>query len=148
LERLRARLAADRRFGPGGVERSPGGSAAVLTAPVRGDSAGDRAIAAVKNLRSDVIPAVFAGTDAKVYVGGDTAETIDYVNSVRDPAPIVFLFVLGPTLVVLTVVFRSIVIAATAVLLNLLSVGAAYGLLVLVFQHGFASSFLGFTKAD
>src|SRR5206468_2033892 len=54
----------------------------------------------------------------------------------------------GLTLIVLTVVFRSVVIAAKAVLLNLLSVGAAYGLLVLVFQHGFASGLFGFTRAD
>ena len=57
-------------------------------------------------------------------------------------------FVLGLTLILLTVVFRSIVIAATAVVLNLLSVGAAYGLLVLVFQKGYGSDLLGFQQSD
>jgi uncharacterized membrane protein YdfJ with MMPL/SSD domain len=56
--------------------------------------------------------------------------------------------VLGLTLVLLTVVFRSLVVAATAVVLNLLSVGAAYGILVLVFQHGVGAGLLGFTQAD
>jgi len=60
------------------------------------------------------------------------------------PAPWVIAFVLGLTLIFLTVVFRSVVVAGTAVVLNLLSVGAAYGLLVLVFQHGVGSGLFGF----
>jgi len=62
--------------------------------------------------------------------------------------PIVFAFVLGLSFLLLTVVFRSIVVAATAIVLNLLSVGAAYGLIVLVFQHGVASGLLGFQQID
>ncbi len=148
LSRLRARLAADPRFGPGDIRLSPDGSVAFLSVPVRGDSASSEAVAAVRELRSDIVPEAFSGTDAKVYVGGDTAENIDYVNSVTDPAPIVLLFVLGLTFVLLTMVFRSIAIAAKAILLNLLSVGAAYGLLVLVFQHGIGSGLLGFKQVD
>jgi RND superfamily putative drug exporter len=148
LEKLRDRLAADPRFGPGEIRRSPDGNVAVLRVPVRGDSAGTEAVAAVRELRSEAIPDVFAGTGAKVYVGGDTAENIDYFDSVSDPAPIVFAFVLGLTLVLLTIVFRSVVVAATALVLNLLSVGAAYGLLVLVFQHGVGAGLFGFTQAD
>jgi RND superfamily putative drug exporter len=64
------------------------------------------------------------------------------------PAPWVIAFVLGLTLIFLTVVFRSLVVAGTAVVLNLLSVGGAYGLLVLVFQHGFASGLFGFHHVD
>jgi putative drug exporter of the RND superfamily len=148
LTRLKARLAADPRFGPGQATRSTNGDAALLTVPVRGDSAGESARAAVKDLRSTIIPAAFAGTDGTVYVGGDTADNIDYIDSVTNPAPYVFAFVLGLTLILLTIVFRSIVIAATAVALNLLSVGAAYGLLVLVFQHEVGAGLLGFTQAD
>src|SRR5262249_39196912 len=147
LNRLRRQLATDPRFGPGTISHSTVGDKAVLTVPVRGDSAGDAATAAVRDLRSTLIPHAFAGTEADVLVGGDTAESIDYVNSVSNPAPYVFVFVLGLTFVLLTVVFRSVVIAGTAVLLNLLSVAAAYGLLVLVFVHGFASDLLGFQKA-
>ncbi|CAN5180689.1 hypothetical protein BH20ACT13_BH20ACT13_08790 [soil metagenome] len=65
-----------------------------------------------------------------------------------DPAPLVIAFVLVLTFLLLTVVFRSVVIAGTAVALNLLSVGAAYGLLVLVFQYGVGAELLGFQETD
>ena len=116
--------------------------------PVQGDAVGAEAIAAVRELRSETVPALFAGTGAEVLVGGTTSENIDYQSSVSDPAPLVFAFVLGFTLLLLTVVFRSVVVAGTAVLLNLLSVAAAYGLLVLVFQHGVGAGLLGFQQAD
>ena len=147
--RLRSELASDREFvGRGTVLRSANGQIKLLQVPVRGDSQGPDAIAAVRELRGDVIPREFGGTAALVLVGGDTAETVDYLDSVSDPTPYVFVLVLGLTFVLLTVVFRSVVIAGTAVLLNLLSVGAAYGLLVLVFQHGIGAGLLGFSQAD
>jgi RND superfamily putative drug exporter len=148
LARLRDRLAASPHFGRGQIFVSPNGRVAVLSVPVHGDSAGSEAVAAVRNLRSDLIPQTFAGTDAEVLVGGDTAENIDYFDSVVKPAPIVLLLVLGLTFVLLTIVFRSVVIAAKGIFLNLLSVGAAYGLLVLVFEHGVASGLLGFQHVD
>jgi len=148
LERLRDRLASDPRFGKGEVRRSPDGTVGVLDVPIKGDSAGTEAVAAVRELRSETIPEAFGSKRATVYVGGDTAENIDYFNSVSDPAPIVLAFVLGLTLVLLTVVFRSVIVAATALLLNLLSVGAAYGLLVLVFIHGYGADLFGFTQSD
>jgi RND superfamily putative drug exporter len=148
LRTLRGRLRTDSRFGPGRIVRSASGEQALLTVPVGGDPAGDEARAAIADLRSRVIPAAFAGTGATVYVGGTAAENVDYVHFLSAPAPYVVLLVLGLTLVLLTIVFRSIVIAATAVLLNLLSVGAAYGLLVLVFQHGVGAGLFGFTQYD
>jgi RND superfamily putative drug exporter len=102
----------------------------------------------VRDLRSHLIPRTFAQTDAEVLVGGTTSENIDYFDSVIGPAPWVIALVLGLTLVFLTIVFRSLVVAATSVLLNLLSVGAAYGLLVLVFQDGFAAGVFGFDQVD
>jgi RND superfamily putative drug exporter len=148
LAKLRARLAADPRFGSGEIRPSPDGQVAVLQVPIRGDSAGTEAVAAVRDLRSETIPELFGGTEATVYVGGGTAENIDYFDSVSAPAPIVLAFVLGLTLVLLTIVFRSVVVAATALVLNLLSVGAAYGLLVLVFIHGYGADLFGFTQSD
>ena len=142
------RLAADPRFGPGTIERSPDGRVALLSVPVRGDPSGDDAVAAVRDLRSTIVPAAFANTDAEVLVGGTTSENIDYFDSVIGPAPWVIALVLGLTLVFLTVVFRSLVVAGTAVVLNLLSVGAAYGLLVLVFQHGVGAGLFGFDQVD
>jgi putative drug exporter of the RND superfamily len=148
LEALRTRLAADRRFGEGDIRHSADGTVAVLSVPVQGDASGESAVAAVKKLRSDVIPAAFAGTGAEALVGGTTSENIDYFSSVIDPAPYVIALVLLLTFVLLTVVFRSVVVGATAVLLNLLSVGAAYGLLVIVFQYGIGAELLGFQQAD
>jgi RND superfamily putative drug exporter len=148
LVRLRATLASDAGFGPGQIERSPDGGVAILSVPVRGDPSGDAAVSAVRHLRSTTVPAAFEGMDAQVLVGGTTSENIDYFDSVIGPAPWVIAFVLGLTLVFLTVVFRSLVVAGTAVVLNLLSVSAAYGLLVLVFQHGFGSGLLGFHHVD
>jgi uncharacterized membrane protein YdfJ with MMPL/SSD domain len=148
VERLRSTLAGDDRFERGVLRRSADGDVALLSFPVKGDPSGDDAVAAVRELRSDVIPEHFAGTSAEVLVGGTTSEQIDYFDSVVDPTPVVLAFVLGLTFVLLTVVFRSIVVAGTAVALNLLSVGAAYGLLVLVFQHGVGADLLGFQQAD
>src|SRR5262249_55208449 len=124
------------------------GPDSTLSVPVRGDPSGDAAVAAVRHLRSSTVPAAFANTDAQVLVGGTTSENIDYFDSVIGPAPWVIAFVLGLTLVFLTVVFRSLVVAATAVVLNLLSVGSAYRMLVLVFQHGVAAGLFGFDQVD
>jgi putative drug exporter of the RND superfamily len=147
LAELRDGLAPDPRFGPGEIRVGSSG-VADLVVPVRGDPAGDQAIAAVRDLRQRVVPAAFSGTDADPLVGGSTAETVDYVDNVTNPAPFVFAFVLGLSFVLLTVAFRSLAIALTAIVLNLLSVGAAYGLLVLVFQHGFLAGFFGFQTVD
>jgi putative drug exporter of the RND superfamily len=148
LARLRTTLAADPRFGPGQIEQAANRNIAILSVPIQGDPSSDGAVSAVRHLRSTTVPAAFANTDAQVLVGGTSSENIDYFDSVIGPAPWVIAFVLGLTLVFLTVVFRSVVVAGTAVVLNLLSVGAAYGLLVLVFQHGFASGLLGFNHVD
>jgi RND superfamily putative drug exporter len=148
LDGLRATLAAEPAFGEGEIERSADGQVAVLAVPVRGDPTSTEAIAAVRELREDVVPGAFEGTGAEALVGGTSSENLDYFDSVIDPAPWVIAFVLLLTFVLLTVVFRSVVVAATAVALNLLSVGAAYGLLVLVFQEGVGADLLGFQTTD
>jgi len=147
LDQLRGQLAGDPRFGPGEIRVGTDG-VADLVVPVRGDPAGDQAIAAVRDLRDQIVPSAFEQTDADPLVGGTTSETIDYLDNVTNPAPLVFAFVLGLSLVLLTVAFRSIAIALMAIALNLLSVGAAYGLLVLVFQHGVGASMFGFQTVD
>jgi RND superfamily putative drug exporter len=147
LQQLRDQLGTDARFGPGEIRVGRNG-VADLVVPVRGDPAGDNAIASVRDLRGQIVPAEFEGTDADPLVGGSTSETVDYLDNVTNPAPLVFAFVLGLSFVLLTIAFRSIAVAITAIVLNLLSVGAAYGLLVLVFQHGFAAGVLGFQTVD
>ncbi len=146
LEQLRDRLASDPRFGEGEVRQAKGTS--VLEAPVRGDEVSDQAVAAVRDLRNRIVPQVFGAEGVAVYVGGTTSENIDYFDAVTDPAPYVFAFVLGLTFILLTVAFRSLAVPLTAIVLNLLSVGAAYGLLVLVFQEGVGNELFGFTQVD
>jgi RND superfamily putative drug exporter len=147
LARLRAALARDPRFGRATIRCGRSGICD-LEVQVRGDPAGDEAVAAVRDLRDRLVPQTFAGTDADPLVGGTTSENIDYFDNVTKPAPYVFAFVLGLTLVLLTIAFRSVAIALAALVLNLLSVGAAYGLLVLVFQHGVGADLLGFRQVD
>jgi RND superfamily putative drug exporter len=137
LRRLQLAYAGDARFGGRGelVEHD---DTAVLRLPLRGDEVGDDAVAAVRELREETT----------ALVGGATAEQVDYFSAVTDPAPLVFAFVLGLTFVLLTVAFRSVAIAGMAIFLNLLSVGAAYGLLVLVFQEGVGNELFGFQQVD
>ena len=144
LGALRSELKSDPRFGPGRIRASSGRQIYVLTVPLRGDPAGTAAVGAVRDLRRHLIPSVFADSGANVYVGGQTAEDVDYFNAVTNPTPYVLLFVLGLSFVLLTIAFRSIVVALVSVLLNLLSVAAAYGLLTLVFLDGHGASLFGF----
>jgi len=90
----------------------------------------------VKHLRNDLIPAAFEDGQARALVTGATAVNIDFKDNIIFRTPFVFAFVLGLAFLILLVMFRSIVIPIKAILLNLLSVGAAYGVLVLVFQEG------------
>jgi RND superfamily putative drug exporter len=148
LDDLRAQLGADPRFGRSELELSSDGEVAVLSVAVSGDPTTSPVIAAVRELRAELVPAALEGTEATALVGGTSSENIDYFDSVIDPAPWVIGFVLLLTFLLLTVVFRSVVVAGTAVALNLLSVGAAYGLLVLVFQEGIGADLLGFPQTD
>jgi uncharacterized membrane protein YdfJ with MMPL/SSD domain len=145
---LESELADRPIFGSPTQEASPGHDLLVLTVPVAGDPLSDEAVAAVRDLRSDLIPTVFNGSGIPVYVGGSTAEEIDYFDVMDRWLPIVFVFVLGLSFILLTVAFRSVVVPATAIAMNLLSVGAAYGLLVLVFVKGVGNELFGFQQVD
>ncbi|MBN9493066.1 MMPL family transporter, partial [bacterium] len=120
----------------------------LLTTIINGDGTGAEAKDAVRDLRSTYVPNAFKGVDANVYVGGQTAGTVDYIDTMSGYLPILMAFVLGLSFLLLTMVFRSIVIPLQAILLNLLSVGAAYGLLVLVFQEWLGSDLFGFRQSD
>jgi putative drug exporter of the RND superfamily len=148
IQRLEAALAQRPIFGSTNEDVSPGQDLVVITVPTAGDPLSEEGIGAVRNLRSDLIPAAFAGSNVPVYVGGTTAEEIDYFDVMDKWLPIVFVFVLGLSFILLTIAFRSIVVPATAIALNLLSVGAAYGLLVLVFVKGVGNELFGFEQVD
>jgi uncharacterized membrane protein YdfJ with MMPL/SSD domain len=146
IVKLRSELAADPAFGRSDLRIAHGGGLAAIGVEVAGDKTGPQALAAVRSLRSTLIPQAFANADVRVLVGGDTADNVDFIDAMSAWLPIVFVFVLGLSFVILTIVFRSIVIAAVSIALNLLSVGAAYGLVMLVFRHGVGSGLLGFQR--
>jgi uncharacterized membrane protein YdfJ with MMPL/SSD domain len=145
---LEAALSERQIFGPPEEEVSESGELTSLTVPVAGDSVSPEAVQAVRDLRSDVIPRALGGGPAQAYVTGDTAEEIDYFDVMDKWRLPVFAFVLGLSFILLTIAFRSIVLPAKAIVLNLLSVGAAYGLLVLVFVKGFGNEIFGFQQVD
>ena len=148
IEQLRVELASDPAFRSPEVTVAPDGELAVVEALVAGDSRDEAAVQAVERLREEVVPEALSGADVTTYVTGETAEIVDYNELMANWLPIVFLFVLGFSFILLTVAFRSIVVPATAILLNLLSVGAAYGLIVLVFQKGVGNGIFGFDQVD
>ena len=99
------------------------------------DSQSQAAVDAVTRLRDQYVPQAF-GQDSGVLVGGDTASTKDFFDISDQYTPIIIGLVLLLSFILLTVVFRSIVVPAKAIVMNLLSVGAAYGLITLIFQQG------------
>ncbi len=136
---------------------SQDGSVALIEIPLAGaatDSQGETAVATIARLRETYVPDAFAGTSATVLVGGETAFVKDFFDISDTYTPLIILVVLGLSFLLLTVVFRSIVVPIKAIIMNLLSVGAAYGLIVLVFQKGgpafgeSIASLFGFQQVD
>ncbi len=128
---------------------NPAGDLALLRVIVPGEPSSQAAVDVVTAIREQHVPAAFGdGVPATVHVGGVSGETADVFAIVERYTPLVFAFVLGFSFIVLLLVFRSIVIPIKAVIMNLLSVGAAYGILVLVFQKGVATDLLGFQHAE
>lgn len=150
IEKLDALLAADGRFSPlQDLRINDARDAGVVSTIIDAESNTAAARAIIGTLRRDYIPEAFAGVPGvDVLVGGMAAETTDYVDTMNQYLPIVIAFVLALSFVLLTMVFRSLVIPVKAIIMNLLSVGAAYGLLVLVFQEGIGASLFGFRQTD
>ena len=148
IQRLTALMAQDEAFSPPRpLKVNDARDLALLEVPVAGDTALDPSLDAVKRLRKQHVPEAFAGVPAEVNVTGETAFFIDFFELAADSARIVFPFVLGISFLLLILVFRSIVVPIKAIIMNLLSVGAAYGILVLVFQKGWLTGQLGFTES-
>ena len=149
IEELQAELGRREMFGPATTETSPDGEL-VLRHRSRWRATPSRArpSAAVRELRADLPGDRSAARAPRRSVGGATAEDVDYYDVMDSWLPIVFVFVLGLSFILLTIAFRSIVVPATAIAMNLLSVGAAYGLLVLVFQKGVGNELFGFQQVD
>ncbi|HEV8649648.1 MAG TPA: MMPL family transporter [Actinomycetes bacterium] len=148
IAKLQAALKTDRAYGPSSVQTNQQGDLALVSVPVNGDPSGETATAAVRHLRTVTVPAAFDGVDARVLVGGETAGGIDFFDLTHWYTPFAIALVLALSFLLLLVVFRSVVLPLLGVALNLLSAGAAYGLLVLVFQHGTGVGLFGFERVD
>ena len=111
------------------------GNSVMVAAIPTGNPFGNTTFDAVRRLRSEVIPSIFESTQAEVLVGGMPAIFTDFLAQTDTYQPIVLAFVLGLSFLLLMIVFRSIIVPLKAVIMNLLSVGAAYGAIVLVFQE-------------
>ena len=150
----RAALATGQMHRPITVDVSASHQAARVWIPISGNGTDSVSISALERLSTSIIPATIArvpgttvrttGTTAMSKDFTDTMKSLDFTDTMKSHAPIVFLFVIGLAFLLLLVTFRSIVIPIKAIILNLLSVGAAYGVLVLIFQQGHLQSLLGF----
>jgi RND superfamily putative drug exporter len=140
-------VATGEMFRPILVTRSPDNTVADIQIPLAGNGDDAASLAALHTLRSQVLPQTLGKTPTVEYaVAGLTAGTHDFNELMKQRMAFVIGFVLVLAFVLLLATFRSVVIPLTAICLNLLSVGAAYGLLVLIFQHDWAQGVLQFTS--
>jgi RND superfamily putative drug exporter len=129
--------------GPPRTNPSASGEAVLISYLLPGTRNDESNRDVVRRVRQEVVPAVFGSLPGvQALVTGNVALTLDVVNHFRDALPRVFAFVLGLSFLLLLVAFRSLVIPVKAILLNLLSTAAAYGVLVLVFQEGLFANVL------
>jgi uncharacterized membrane protein YdfJ with MMPL/SSD domain len=139
-----AAIATGRMYEPIDVSVNPARDLAVVSIPMRSEDS-QAGLTSLAALRDDVVPATIERVPgATANVSGDAAGSKDFNDTMKSHLPIVFGFVLTMAFLLLLVTFRSVVIPLKAIALNLLSVGAAYGVLTLVFQHGWGQSLLGF----
>jgi len=148
IKRLESSIASDPFFMAADLQTHQDADLSVLYTKLTSDPLSKDATDAVRRLRTDYIPLAFDGEPVRVLVGGETATMVDFDKTTNEYTPIVFTFVLGLSFILLTVAFRSIVVPIMSIIMNLLSVGAAYGLLVLVFQKGFGAELLGFQRTE
>jgi RND superfamily putative drug exporter len=140
--RVRAAVAADRGVASVGEQDAAGRVTTLVAYPSTAPQ--DAATAAtVRRLRADVLPRALRGTRARAHVGGETAIGVDMGDRLAHRLPAVLIAVVALAFLLLTVVFRSVVVPLKAAVLNLLSVGAAYGVIVAVFQWGWGAGLIG-----
>jgi RND superfamily putative drug exporter len=141
----RRALASGQMNGPIDVAVDAAHGVAKVEIPLHGDGSEGRSFAALSTLRDRLIPATVGRVPGvTTAITGETAGTAEFNRVTKQHWPLVFAFVLGLAFLLLLITFRSLVIPATAIALNLLSVGAAYGVLVWIFQDGHLQGPLGF----
>jgi uncharacterized membrane protein YdfJ with MMPL/SSD domain len=140
-------IATGRLSEPSRIEISPDKTVAIVSLAIKGEGTDAESNRSLEVLREDVVPTTVGTLDAaEIAVTGPTAFSKDFLDTMKSHLPIVFGFVLSLAFVLLLVTFRSIVVPIKAIVLNLLSVGAAYGILTLVFQDGHGEKALGFNS--
>ena len=125
-------------------QTSDDGTTSVLELAMPWEESDDRVDRALRQLRDDLVTRDLGVAGAEAAVGGGPAESLDFVDRQRDRLPLVIGFVLLLTLLIMAITFRSVVVAVVSTVLNLASVGVAFGLMTVVFQHGWGESLLGF----
>jgi uncharacterized membrane protein YdfJ with MMPL/SSD domain len=148
IRRLEERaLSSGRMHEPITVDVSRDATVANISVPIEGKGTDATSQASLAVLRDEIVPSTVGGLpDAEVGVTGRTAQWTDTTDQIKAKLPLVFAFVLALAFALMLFAFRSLVIAAKAIALNLLSVAAAYGVLVLVFQHGVGKGLFGFSS--
>ena len=132
---------------PSGVDINPGKTVAIVSLAVKGKGTDAASNHSIQVLPEQLVPATVGKlAGAEVAVTGVTTGSKDFLDTMKSHLPIVFLFVLSLAFILLLVTFRSIVVPIKAIILNLLSVGSAYGILTLVFQDGHGEKALGFNS--
>jgi len=135
--------------GPAKETAAADGSSVLVSFTMSGNRNDEANRAIVQQVRNDLRPAIFGGLrDTQVYVSGQAASALDITNIYVDGTPRIVAFVLSLSFLLMLVAFRSIVIPIKAILLNLLSTGAAFGVLVLVFRDGILADQLGITTGN
>jgi RND superfamily putative drug exporter len=149
LERLRAALAR----APGVAAASPPlpsprRNAALMTVTPRTAPSDEATERLVRDLRRTTIPAALRASDLRAFIGGQTAGSIDLSDEIGERLPLVIAIVLVLSFLLLTVAFRSLVVPLKAVVMNLLSIGAAFGIVAYVFSHDWSAQLLGVDGAS
>jgi putative drug exporter of the RND superfamily len=126
---------------------SQDGKVAVFTVISKSEPWADETVSLVEDLRDEVIPGALEGTKAQSFVGGQTAGYIDLANQIADKLPLMIIVVIALSFLVLLMAFRSVLVPIKAAVMNLLSVGASYGVVTAVFQLGWGSSLIGLDHA-
>ncbi|MGH2534929.1 MAG: MMPL family transporter [Thermomicrobiales bacterium] len=148
VQTLTTTLADNPLYGPATVTTAERGDLTIVEIPMGIDPNSQAAFDEIDTLRDEIVPTAFGEHAGAVYVTGASAFTVDFNDALTDYTPLVFAFVLGLSFLLLMMAFRSVVVPAKAIVMNLLSVGAAYGLVVAVFQHGWGADLFGFEQTD
>jgi RND superfamily putative drug exporter len=145
---LQEKLATDSDFVGSQVVPYPEQNIAIVYARLSSDPMSQQSMDSIYKIRSDYAPQVFGDAPVRVLVTGDSAYMVDFNQTTNSYTPVIFAYVLALSFIILILAFRSIVISITAIIMNLLSVGAAYGLIVLVFQKGVGAGLFGFMQVE